>query len=64
MLPLITLNERMNVPLLRRALCLAVIVVVQLVAQERRPWIYVGGWAAYQNNIQSADFQSLPNAFR
>ncbi len=34
-------------------------------AQEhRQPWLYVGGWLAYQNNIQSADFQSLPNAFR
>lgn len=63
-LPLTRLNERMNVPLLQRALCLAVIAVIHLVAQEPRPWIYVGGWAAYQNNIQSADFQSLPNAFR
>lgn len=28
------------------------------------PWLYVGGWIAYQNNIQSVNFQSLPNAFR
>lgn len=42
------------------------VVVATLSAQPlpRKPWLYVGGWAAYQNNIQSADFQSLPNAFR
>ena len=49
---------------LRRALCCVLFAAINLVAQERRPWIYVGGWAAYQNNIQSADFLSLPNAFR
>ncbi|MCX7930480.1 MAG: OmpA family protein [Chlorobi bacterium] len=40
---------------------------VALYAQStprNKPWLYVGGWVAYQNNIQSADFQSLPNAFR
>jgi outer membrane protein OmpA-like peptidoglycan-associated protein len=38
---------------------------VGLLAQEHPlPWLHVGGWIAYQNNIQSADFQSLPNAFR
>lgn len=60
----IRLSERMNVPVLRKALVLAAITIIQLAAQERRPWLYVGGWTAYQNNIQSADFQSLPNAFR
>ncbi len=49
---------------LRRALCCILFAAIHLVAQERRPWLYVGGWAAYQNNIQSADFLSLPNAFR
>lgn len=40
--------------------------VAYTMAQQapQEPWLYVGGWIAYQNNIQAADFQSLPNAFR
>lgn len=42
-----------------------VLISIGLWAQEHpQPWLYIGGWIAYQNNIQSADFQSLPNAFR
>ncbi|MDW8074899.1 MAG: OmpA family protein [Bacteroidota bacterium] len=33
-------------------------------AVQRQPWLYAGAWVAYQNNIQTANFQSLPNAFR
>lgn len=47
------------------AALLGVVALIQALSQNaHQPWLYVGGYGAYRNNLQSADFQSLPNAFR